>query len=117
MNLLRTYRRTWGLTQEQVAFLLGYADRGPIPFYEADSRRISLANALGYSILFDVPISDLVPDVTTEVSETILRQAGIAQLSVAERATKRTKAQRELLMRIARRVRTENGSYVPPLRE
>jgi transcriptional regulator with XRE-family HTH domain len=54
-NHLRTYRRRSSLEQEDLAFLLGYKDRGAnVCRYEQGHRLPSLRNALALSIILDV---------------------------------------------------------------
>jgi transcriptional regulator with XRE-family HTH domain len=71
MNRLRKLRQERRLSQAQVARALGYEGYGPIGAYERGERELSLRSAIGYSLLFDVAIADLVPGLVAEVRASI----------------------------------------------
>lgn len=58
-NYLRTYRKSAGLTQAEVAFLLGCGTTGQVCRYEHFTRRPSLQTALAYEAIFRTPIRTL----------------------------------------------------------
>jgi transcriptional regulator with XRE-family HTH domain len=58
-NYLRTYRRRTGLTQREVAFLLGCEDGAQISRYEKRKRVPPLQTALACEAVFGVPVSEL----------------------------------------------------------
>jgi DNA-binding XRE family transcriptional regulator len=58
-NYLRTYRLRSGLTQRDVGKLLGYKDHGEISRHERSARVPTLTAALGYGLIFRVPVSAL----------------------------------------------------------
>jgi transcriptional regulator with XRE-family HTH domain len=58
-NYLKMYRKRIGLTQEELAFLLGAKGDSKVSRYE-NSRRIPIFRAiLGYSVIFQAPLQDL----------------------------------------------------------
>ncbi len=58
-NYLRAYRRKSGLTQQEVAFLLGFRNGEPISRYEKRRRLPPLETALACEAIFGVPVSEL----------------------------------------------------------
>lgn len=72
-NYLRTYRRRSFLSQDEVAFLLGVATGSRVTRHEGASRTPTLEAALGYEVLFGVPLRELFAGEAHKV-ETIIRQ-------------------------------------------
>src|SRR5882724_4142358 len=66
-NYLRSHRRKSGLTQHEVAVLLGTIAGGRVSRYENRHRLPPLRAALGYGALFGVPVDDLFPGVRESV--------------------------------------------------
>lgn len=55
-SYLRTHRRTWGLTQKELAFLLSRSSAS-ISSYERLDTHPGLEDALAYEVLFDTPVA------------------------------------------------------------
>src|SRR5437868_5392207 len=66
---LRTHRRTWGLSQQELAELLGMESRAHISRIEHGKRTPSMETALSCSTLFGVPLGDLFPQAAIEIEE------------------------------------------------
>ena len=60
-NYLRTQRRRWHLTQEELAFLFGYFDQSIIAKLEHDERTITLAVAHMCELLFGIEPREIFP--------------------------------------------------------
>jgi len=58
-NYLRTYRKQSGLSQTEVAFLLGHGSDQQISRYEKRRRVPPIGTALQCEVLFGVPVSEL----------------------------------------------------------
>ena len=58
-NYLRTYRRRAGISQDDVAFLLGCRCATTVSRYEHYARRPSLRTALACEAIFRAPVSEL----------------------------------------------------------
>jgi transcriptional regulator with XRE-family HTH domain len=58
-NYLRTHRKKTGLSQRDLARIVGYKDEVPISRHEQFQRLPSVMVALGYEIVFQVPISEI----------------------------------------------------------
>jgi DNA-binding XRE family transcriptional regulator len=62
-NCLRTFRRKTGLTQREVAFLLGSDDATQVSHHERGTRLPNLSTALAYHLILGPPIEVLFADV------------------------------------------------------
>jgi transcriptional regulator with XRE-family HTH domain len=58
-NYLRTYRKRSGLSQGEVAFLLGCHHGAKVSRYERNARQPTLKTALAYEAVFGVPVREL----------------------------------------------------------
>src|SRR5947199_1868319 len=72
-NYLRTYRRRSFLSQDEVAFLLGASTGTRVTRHEGANRIPKMETALGYEVLFGVPLRDLFAGETHKV-ETVIRK-------------------------------------------
>lgn len=70
-SYLRTYRKRSGLTQRELARILGYAHGGPVSQHEQSGNAPSLFTALAYQVIFRVPLSDIFPELCKMIEETI----------------------------------------------
>lgn len=70
---LRTERRSWGLSQRELALLLGMESRAHISRLERGKRSPTLETALACSTLFGVPLGRLFPEPAIN-SEELLRE-------------------------------------------
>lgn len=68
---IRTHRKRSGLTQCELARLLGYRNSGRVSRHERGITVPSLTAALSYEILFRVPICELFPALHETVVKTI----------------------------------------------
>jgi transcriptional regulator with XRE-family HTH domain len=66
-NYLRTYRKRSGLTQGEVAFLLGCKDAGLVSRYERRHRLPTLRMALACASILRVPLEKLFAGIQREV--------------------------------------------------
>lgn len=70
-NYLRTNRKHSGLTQQEVAFLLGCENGAQVSRYEKRRRLPPLETALACEEVFGIPIAELFAGVQQEVSRDI----------------------------------------------
>jgi transcriptional regulator with XRE-family HTH domain len=66
---LRTYRRSWGLSQRELAGLLGFESRAQVSRIERGKRAPGLETALACSSLFSVPLDELFPQFVEEIAD------------------------------------------------
>jgi transcriptional regulator with XRE-family HTH domain len=74
-NYLRTYRKRAGLSQNEVAFLLGCKSGTKVSRYERLNRKPSLETAFAYEAVFGVPAKDLLAGVFQKVDDKIKKRA------------------------------------------
>ena len=75
-NYLRTYRRRAGLTQNEVAFLLGTASGTRVSRYERFDRQPGLPTAFAYEVVFAVPQRQLFGGLYERVEHQVRGRAG-----------------------------------------
>src|SRR2546428_10823137 len=76
-NYLKTYRKRAGLSQDEVAFLLGCRSGAKVSRYERLARRPSLETAFAYEAVFGVPARDLFAGVYEKVESDIVKRARV----------------------------------------
>jgi transcriptional regulator with XRE-family HTH domain len=72
---LRTLRRRWGLTQKELAFLIGASGGDHISRVEQLKRLPSLAAAIACIVIFDASPYGLFPGLFEEIEESVLKRA------------------------------------------
>lgn len=70
-NYLKTYRRKAGLTQDDMAYLLGCNSGAKVSRYEHFKARPSLTTALAYQTIFRIPAKELFPGIYQKVENEI----------------------------------------------
>lgn len=70
---LRTHRRNWGLTQKELAELIGTVRAAQVSRYETDKRAPKLEVALACQVIFGVPPATMFPDTFTLIEEEVIR--------------------------------------------
>ena len=76
-NYLKTYRKRAGLSQDEVAFLLGCQSGTKFSRYEGLARKPGLETAFAYQAFFDVLAKELFAGIYEKVEETIHQRAQI----------------------------------------
>ena len=70
-SYLRTHRRKSGLTQQELARILGYVHGGPVSRHELAADVPSFLAGLGYEAVFRISVSDMFPGVYEKIERTI----------------------------------------------
>jgi transcriptional regulator with XRE-family HTH domain len=70
-NYLRTHRRLSGLSQREVAFLLGYRNKGQVSRHERARTAPPLPIALAYEVIFQAPVSGLFAQARANVKRSV----------------------------------------------
>lgn len=76
-NYLRTYRKRFGLTQKEVAYLLGCTKAAKVSRYECFARLPSLKTALAYEAVFGVPVAELFAGIYQDIERATSRRARV----------------------------------------
>jgi len=74
-NYLKTYRKRAGLSQDELAYLLGCADGAKVSRYERRARQPSLETILAYRSFFRADTSDLFAGLYEKVEKKTKRRA------------------------------------------
>ena len=70
---LRTHRRNWGLTQSELADLIGSVNSVQVSCYENSKRAPRLECALACQVIFGIPPSVMFRDAYASVEEEVMR--------------------------------------------
>lgn len=101
---LRTFRRRSGLTQGELAFLLGAHSGAKVSRYERLSRRPNFRTALGLQTVFGVPADQLVPGICAEVDRNIIRRVRLLSRQLERHSdSARTKRKLRFLLSVMAR--------------
>lgn len=76
-NYLRTHRRRAGLSQEELAFLLGTKSKGKVSRYERYARQPRLTTVFAYELIFGVPARELFAGMFQEIERKTINQAAL----------------------------------------
>jgi transcriptional regulator with XRE-family HTH domain len=87
-NYLRTHRRNVGLTLRDVGNILGYADEVAVSRHERFLTMPSLVVALGYEIVYRVPVSEIFAGVREEVEEGIEKKLAEMEERLGQRSSR-----------------------------
>ncbi len=87
-NYLRSHRRKSGLSQKQLGELLGYANEVQVSRHERSEAVPPLPSALGYHIVFRVPIAVLFPKLYEDVREAVEARLGQLEIHLQSRAVR-----------------------------
>jgi len=86
-NYLRSYRRRSGLSQSEVAFLLGSHNGAQVSRYEKDHRLPPLRTALVYATIFGVSLGELFSGIRLGVEKEVLRRIKELRAKLEKRRT------------------------------
>jgi transcriptional regulator with XRE-family HTH domain len=92
---VRTYRKRSGLTQDEVAFLLGCESGTKVSRYERYTRKPNLETLFGYELLFGAPGRELFAGTFEKVEKRISNRAQLLTRKLS-RATPDKMATRKL---------------------
>jgi transcriptional regulator with XRE-family HTH domain len=89
-NYLRTHRKRIGLTQLELAKILGFDDESPVSRHERFESTPPLSIAIGYEIVFQVPVAEIFAGLRDRVDKEVenrLRDLGdvLGERGVKER--------------------------------
>jgi transcriptional regulator with XRE-family HTH domain len=94
-NYLRTYRKRSGLSQDEVAFLLGCQTGTKVSRYERSGRRPNIETLFAYEVMFGAPARELFAGVYQKVEKRILNRTQLLTRKLS-RATPTPMAARKL---------------------
>ena len=75
ISMFRSWRRRSGLTQEDVAFLVGLSVASQVSRHESGEREPDLRLALGYKLIFNATVHELLPQIYLDVAKNVRSRA------------------------------------------
>ena len=99
-NYLRVYRKRLGLSQYDVAFLLGWRDASQPSRYEHFSRVPTLRTAFALAVIFHVPVYELFSGEYQKVENAVCRQAQRLEARLATESPDGPTARKLALLKI-----------------
>jgi DNA-binding XRE family transcriptional regulator len=97
INYLRSYRLRWGLSQGELAYLLGWDRPDVISRIEKKQRHPTLSLAMACFILFGTPAPLLFPDMSTSIEALVMARVWEMYETIQGNPSRRTKKKIELL--------------------
>ena len=73
-NYLKTFRKRTGISQDDLALLLGAKSGAKVSRYERWSRRPALETALAYEVIFRVPVKELFAGLYQKVEKRVTKR-------------------------------------------
>lgn len=96
---LRTHRRSWGLSQRELADLLGFESPAHVSRIEHGKRTPGLETALACTTLFGVSLGELFPQLAVEIDEGLRERASRLHEGLLNSTSLSGLRKRELLTR------------------
>jgi transcriptional regulator with XRE-family HTH domain len=81
-SYLRTERKKRGLTQEEVAYLLGVQSGTKVSRYERRARTPTLGNLFAIQVVYGAAPHELFPGVFEEIKKTVIKRATVLAIEV-----------------------------------
>lgn len=97
-NYLRTYRKRSGLSQKEIAFLLGCKSSAKISHYECFTRQPNIQTAFALAVIFDAPPHDLFAGLFQEVQQQIVQRAQLLSLKIEVGSPHRTVTAKQAIL-------------------
>lgn len=93
---LRTHRRVWGLTQQELASLMGFGSAAHVSRIENGKRAPTVESALACQVLFGIPPSAMFPHAYESVEERVIRDVFERHLALGDTSKPSELRKREL---------------------
>jgi transcriptional regulator with XRE-family HTH domain len=97
ISYLRAYRLRWGLSQKELAYLLGWKSEGVVSRLEKKQRPPTARILTACFIIFGTPAADLFPGLFSGVEDDVMRRVWEMYERVQGHPSKLTKSKIELL--------------------
>ncbi len=101
-NYVRTHRRRFAFSEEELAFLLNQRAQSAVAQFENGDRVPSLKCAFALQVLFRLRPHHMYPDLYEHVEDGVMRRAAQLIEDLESKADKRSVAKREFLEALAR---------------
>lgn len=108
---LRTHRRIWGLTQQELASLMGFESAAHVSRIENGKRAPTVESALACQVLFGIPPSAMFPHAYDLVEERVIRDVYRRHLALENTTNPSGLRKRELFsLALERAISSPNAS-------
>jgi DNA-binding XRE family transcriptional regulator len=109
VNYLRVHRTAAGLSQRDVGLILGYGDPEAVAQHERFRSLPPLLTALGYEVMFQVPVSEIFAGLRCVMEESIEKHIGEFEMGLRSREIEgfRAKTHEQKLRWLAERIRNK----------
>ena len=108
---LRTHRRVWGLTQQELAALMGFQSATHVSRIENGKRVPTVKSALACQVIFGIPPAAMFPHAYDMVEEKVIRDVYRLHLALSDTTTPSGLRKRELLsLALERAISSPNSS-------
>jgi transcriptional regulator with XRE-family HTH domain len=97
VTYLRSYRLRWGLSQGDLAYLIGWSRPEVISRVERKKRVPTLKLVIGCFILFGTPAAELFPDISANIEDEVMARIWTFYERIQGDPSRATKKQIELL--------------------
>ena len=87
-NYIRVHRKRSGLAQHELALAIGYESAREIARHEQSAITPSLELAIGYEIIFRVPVSELFAGLRDDLSEVLETRLAQLELELGQRSAR-----------------------------
>lgn len=111
---LRTHRRAWRLTQDNLAALLPRGDRNRVSDVERSKAPPNAAEIIAYAVIFGLSPRQLFPQYFAEVEETVIRNAYALHQALSDDRSPPAARKRVLLLQMLNRA-TNRSQPTPEL--
>jgi transcriptional regulator with XRE-family HTH domain len=108
-NHLKSYRKQGGLSQTELAQLLGRKDRTSISRIESGARNTTYRELFGLEVVFGVRPSVLFPTYYEAVEEHVMRHAAVLSAKIERRSSRTAILKRRLFASMMSRAGNASG--------
>jgi transcriptional regulator with XRE-family HTH domain len=103
-SYIRINRRRWGLTQEELAFLVGLSSATAVSRIERSKQAPTAQALIGYALVFGLSTPELLPTFHQDIEDTVIKAARTLLAEYETRADKRSQRVRTLLDDLLKRL-------------
>jgi DNA-binding XRE family transcriptional regulator len=104
-SYLRVHRKKWGLSQDELAALIGTRSGATVSRLESLRRHPNLRTAFAVQIIFGEPLDKLFPRTFEQVEDALMRRANTLHETLQGKAGISTKIKLDLLDDMSRRAK------------
>ena len=105
---VRSHRRRWGLTQVELARLVGLSSRSAVSRIERAERVPTTATIIACGIIFGLATPDLFPSLQEEIEEIVRMTVAALLAELADQTDKVSIRKRALLTEVLERINNRN---------